>query len=206
MRNLRVVAMGALVIFGSVLLYASGAQAATASFPEKAPQYTVWFVRAFDECTSGVTIVNPGSVQACPQTNATTDATNTMTFAKLKVSKSGRTDTQLKIVGKGFSPTAQIGLQLTLRVSNSLTASPAPATKTYQDETIVCGPVTGGTCGRYFQPISNGKINAKDLLNACLAGNNLSGNLGSGNMEVVDAALIDCTTGKAIGVPGVLRQ
>jgi len=214
MRDLRIVGVAAAALLGSVVLYAGSASAATASFPAKAPQYTVWFARAMDVCSAGsfVTVVNPGGINACAQANTGTDASITMEWAKLKVTKAGKKlasgahDTTLKILAKGFSPTsAKVALALTIRTSNSLVASPAPAGKTYEDVIVYCGPTAGGTCGHYYPVTAAGKINSKTALSTCVTDNGWTENLAAGNIQILNATLMDCDSGKDIGTPGLLR-
>src|SRR5262249_32966178 len=102
----------------------------------------------------------------------------------------------------------KIGLQLTLRVTNQVTGSPPPPSKTYEDETFICGTTAGTACGHYFAANTDGKISGKTskmLLKTCLSDNNLSPALATGNIEVVGAALINCDNGLVFGTPGVVQ-
>src|SRR5262249_865157 len=145
----RIVEMSAAALLVSVALYTQAAPAASVALPKL---YQVTFTRAMDPCTSAViTVVNPGSINACAETHVATDIPNAnWQKAKVKMSISSSKGTSLSLGGKGFltpAPT-KIGLQLTLRVTNQL-GSPA-GSKTYQDETIICGTTAGTSCGHYF--------------------------------------------------------
>jgi len=205
MKNGRLIATAAAALLVSV---APHTQAATIALPKV---YQVTFTRAMDPCTGpGVTVVNPGNITACPETHVTTDAPNAnWQKAKLKMSISSSKGTSLSLGGKGFitpAPT-KIGLQLTLRVTNQVTGSPAPPSKTYEDETFICGNTAGTACGHYFATTTDGKIAkpTKILLTTCLSDNNLSPALATGNIEVVGAALINCDNGLVFGTPGVVQ-
>src|SRR5262245_54486415 len=178
MKNSRIVQMSAAALLVSVALYTQAAPAASVALPKL---YQVTFTRAMDPCTGpGVTVVNPGNITACPETHVATDTPNAnWQKAKLKMSISATKGTSLSLGGKGFltpAPT-KIGLQLTLRVTNQVTGSPPPPSKTYEDETFICGTTAGTACGHYFAANTDGKISGKTskmLLKTCLSDNNLS--------------------------------
>ncbi len=176
----------------------------------KAKAFKSDLVRAMDQCVTlnSVTVVSPGAVEACPEMHVITDGTVTGFAATLAVGKGKDTTTgdvvgSLSIKGKGFPVGAQLGVQLTIRTTNS-SGSPA-GSKTYQDETIMCGTTPGGACGNSFTVDVKGKVKGKQTLPDCLTANNLPTALGAGNIEVLDAAVVDCATGLVIAVPGTLQ-
>ncbi len=197
-------------IVGAALLalFAAQAQAQVTGVPAKAKTYNVNFARAFDECVGPfVTVVNPGSVGGCTATNSTTDATvATIDSASLKIAVNAKNGPKMKLKAKGIAPTTtKIGLVLTLRTTNAATSTPPPPAKTYQDETIVCGETEGGTCGRFFAVDAKGKVSGNETLKDCLDKNDLPETLASGNIELLDATLINCDTGKDIAKAGLLQ-
>jgi hypothetical protein len=206
MMNSKLVGIGGAALLAAMLLHAPAAQAQKV--------YQVYFTRAYDECTS-MTVMTPGSVNNCPAAHVTTNPPNLgWSKAKFKMSVSNSKGTKLALTGKGFltpAPT-KIGLQLTLRVTNQANLFAPGMDTTYQDETIICGTTSGGMCGQYFAPDTDGKIkgsSSKMLLSQCVTDNGFSGQsvtqLSTGNIEVVDAALVDCDTGKVFGTPGVVQ-
>lgn len=204
-RALGIVTIGALCTVG---FQAQRADAAL-DYPDKAKTYSTRFVRAMDPCTSapGITIVNPGNIKACAQANSTTDSAVTgMREAKLSV-VSSRTGSTMKLRLRviALEPAAtSVGLRLTLRTSNTL-GLPVNTVRTYEDQTVICGEVPGGLCGNATAPSASGKVSLRQDLSECLADNGLSNLVGRGNVEIVDAALINCNTGKVFAVPGVLQ-
>jgi hypothetical protein len=200
-RIMGITAAGAL---GAVMVLTQAAQA-QAPYPQAARSYKVNFARAMDECTGGfVTVVNPGGVNGCLQANSTTDSDVTGAIkATLKISR-GPGQVRLSLRGRGFEPAGtRIGLKVSLRTSN--TNGIPPGSKTFEDQTIICGPVNSGTCGHYVASDATGRISARTTLADCLLANGLSDSLASGNIELLDTSLINCDTGNVIAVPGVLR-
>jgi len=207
MRNVKVFGMAAAALLVSVALHSQAARAQTSVV---APSYKTSFVRAMDECfaMNAITVVNPGSVDACHEMHVTTDTPTGWTKAKLSVRASGRVGgtPTLRLQGSGFkngAPT-KVGLQLTVRTTNSVGAP--TGSKTYQDETIICGNIAGTGCGHYFTPRSSGSLSASQSLSDCLTGDVLTTTLSTGNIEVLDAALINCDTGKVFAIPGVAQK
>ncbi len=203
MRNAKLVGVAAAALLALVAAQAR----AQGTPPVKAKTYSINFARAFDACVGpGVTLVNPSNVGACSQANLVTDGTVTaINTASLKIGVSASKGVSLKLKGKGIVPSVKVGLQMTLRTSNGSTASPAPPNKTYNDETFVCGTTDGDTCEHYFAVDTNGKLSAKQTLKDCLDRNDLPDVLASGNIEILDAKLINCDTGKVIATAGVLQ-
>jgi len=198
------------VAFGA-LVTAQGAFAA-APYVTRASVYQIKFVRAMDECVGPfITTVNPGSVGGCAQANVVTD-NNTgggltgLAQGNLKISRRKNSGAFIRMTGKGFAPPGtDIGLQLTLRTTNRR-GLPAATSKTYEDTTVICGSTSGGSCGNYSDVQGNGRIVLRQSLVACLAANGIDDFLGSGNVEIIDSSLINCATGKVVGVPGILQE
>ncbi len=190
-------------------LQTQAARAQLAPYAHKsAKRYVVTLARAMDECVPGnqVTVVNPGNVGACFQANTDTDSFTGLKWGFLEIAKHGN-DTRIRLNSRGFTPPRQaVGVQLKIRTTNSTTSSPPPASKTYEDLDIVCGPWTvGSSCGHYFLTSEFGGILGSQTLSECLAANNLSTAPASGNIELLDAALINCDTGKVIAKAGVIK-
>lgn len=199
--------IAAATVLTSFVLQTREASAAAPTYPQRAQPYFVRFVRAMDPCTlpGQVTIVNPGGIIVCNQTNVITDALVNFSQASMRAGVRRLGGATVQVRGRGFTPVAQkIGIQLTLRTTNTLTGGNS---LTYQDETIICGPTTGGACGKYVAVDAGGRINSGRLsLDACLTANGLSTRVGHGNVEIVDAALINCDDGKVIATPGILQN
>jgi hypothetical protein len=212
MKNGRIFAIVGSALLGTVLMTAESARA-QAPYVGKATVYQVKMVRAMDECTGPfITVVNPGGTQGCAQVNVITD-TNTaggltaIAQGNLKVSRRGGSGrgAYIRFTGKGFAPVGtDVAVQLTLRVTNTL-GTPV-GSKTYEDTTIICGELIGGSCGNFSTVLSNGQVRLRQSLDDCLAANGLSSaRLGEGNIEIVESALINCDTGKVAGRPGILQ-
>lgn len=174
----------------------------------KATSYRVQFVRAMDECTGpGVTLVKPGNVAGCLQANSTTDSGVTgMLRANLAVIPNNKLGGLIRFSGNGITPTGtNVGVQITFRSTNSLTI-PAATSKTYEDITVICGDTPGGMCGNSTTVKSNGRVQLRQSLNDCMTANGLNSAIlvGPGSqIEIRDAALVNCATGKVFGQPGV---
>jgi hypothetical protein len=190
------------VILAVLALLAVPARAQTVPFPRLARYYITWMARAMDQCTApSLTVVNPpGEPPACPQVNSTTDNTITMGFARLAVTSRGRIG--LFVTGLPF--TARVRVQLTLRVTRSVTQVKHPPGSnkrvTFQDVTIQCPPAASSPFGLVAN--NRGAIAARMTLASCLANTALT----TGNIEILDSALIDVDNGnKVFAVPGILR-
>ncbi len=194
MKNVRFVGLAAATLLLSVGLHAQPARAVVPY--AKASAYSVDFARAMDECVPANSVTIVGSVDACPQTNSATDnATTGVIKAHLTVRR-GSTGVSLALLGSGFNAGEVVAVELTLRTTNTAVSSPPPASKTYAD-TMTCQslPITAKSTGR---------VSARTTLGTCLAaGSGLPALLGSGNIEIIDAALINTSTGKVIGKPGI---
>ncbi len=201
----RFVGAMAVSLLGAVVLQSQAAQAQLAPYPSKARSYKVYMARAMDECIGPfVTVVNPGAVGACAQANTVTDSSITGAIKALLNITSGNSGVKMSLVGSGFTPPAQrVAVRLTLRTTNTL-GSPS-GSKTYEDVTVDCGSVAGGTCGHYFPSDPSGRINGRTTLADCAAGNTLSSDLAAGNIEFLDTALINCDSGKVIARPGLKK-
>jgi hypothetical protein len=201
----------------AVTMLASGvlqSQVAQAQIPyaKKANKYAVDMARAMDECTSNTVV---GSGNTCPQANSTTDSSVTGAIkARLTVYHSGQ-GVKVRLSGHGFTPGAsRIGVKLTLRTTNK--SSVTHDSRTYADTPVICGPINDPSpgCHYYFASNAAGNVSGVMYLGNCfteadnLPVSNLGievGNLNTGNIEIVDATLINCSTGDVIAVPGVLQ-
>jgi hypothetical protein len=207
MKACRFVGLLGVALLVSALLQSQAAQG-QAPYPHAARRYVVNFARAMDQCipANEVGVENPGNIGICLQTNNTTDSLMAMRWAKLTVLR-GTRGVNLQLSSLGLLPPDQaVSIRFTLRTSNT---SGIPAgSKTYQDTTVTCGPITGGSCGPYYLTDSFGRVSrilGRYLLSDCLAANNLPATLASGNIEFIDVRVINCDTGRAVAVPGVLQ-
>ncbi len=197
MKNVRLVGLVAATVLLSMGLRT---QSARAQVPyAKASAYSVDFARAMDECipANSVTVVNPGAVEACPQTNSATDNGTTGVISAHLTVRRGTNGVSVRLSGSGFNPAGHLSLELTLRTTNTAISSPSPASKTYEDTTTRC----------FTPPITvqaNGRFSVHTTLVSCLTqSSNLPAVLGTGNIEILDAALINTDTNKVVGVPGI---
>jgi hypothetical protein len=204
----------------SVVLLASSVTVAAGPAPlpnfQQANSYRTWLVRAMDECvTETLSVVSPGGSLplpsfACPQTNSLTDDSSAgMEWAQLSVSRRGRAGTAyVRIMGAGFNGPApsiqrRLKVELTLRVTARQKVKPDPPTTqsvTFADTTINCGNDSGGC----FVARPNGTLAKVQTLQSCLTLSGEPAGLDSGNIQIVDARLIDCDNAdKVIAVPGI---
>ncbi len=215
-------AMGAMaaVLVSVVLLAGSVSAAGPAPYANfvQTSYYRTWLARAMDECTADtVTVTDPSTglfLGACPQTNSMTDDSSAkMKYALLTVTRYGHPlNAKVKILGGGFDPLKKVKVQLTLRVTRNFShvsplvpGTPVPGySVTFADVTIQCGNVSGGCF--VARSTSAGTLAGSQALKDCLAQNGESTALDSGNIEVLDAALIDCDSGKVMAVPGIIER
>jgi hypothetical protein len=192
------VAVTALIAMGTLVSAAS----AVVEFPRKASYYRIWFVRAMDECTAANAVDVRGPfpnlpATGCLQANTETDDAVPMGFARLLITHTGK----IAILGGGFPFGVRLGLALTLRVTRRVAEvrHPAGSNKrvTFEDVTIQCGNTPFG-----FRPSPAGRLAGVTTLSACL-GSSLS-DLAVGNIEVVNASLINLDTGKVFATAGVV--
>ena len=208
--------MRKLAVAAAMVVSLGGVQAALAvsAPPTKAASFITWMVRAYDQCSPmGLTVLGGGGAAACIAANAGTDDDSTvlgatMKFAKITVRRFpgvagglGR----VKVIGRGFKVGQRIQVQLTLRTTrtNRIVKHPPGTGKTvtFVDTTIVCGNNNVGC----FVARPSGAVAGTETLQACLAQSGASASLGSENIQIVDAALLNCDTGKIFAVPGVLN-
>jgi hypothetical protein len=187
----------------ALALLATPAGAQTVPFPKLARYYITWMARAMDQCTAPtLSVVNPpGEPPACPQVNSTTDNILTLGFARLAVTARGR----IGLFATGLPFTARVRIQLTLRVTRTVTTVKHPPGSnkrvTFQDVIVQCPPPATSPFGL----VANGRgaIAARMTLESCLSPNTT---LATGNIEILDSALLDIDNGnKVFAVPGILR-
>jgi hypothetical protein len=224
--------MRAAMVFGislvSLAVLAQGAFA-TAPFPSTGRSFSTYLVRAYDECTVPYLSVvsNPSDPPAgCPTLNLVTDEVPptdplgaSMKWARLTVTKypanvggAGR----IQLVGVGFQNGQRLSVQLTLRTSHleaKVKHLPGPGSNkflTFEDATVECGPgpLTGPLCGgsKVFTARPNGLVAGSVHLDTCLTQNGMPPGLAKGNIEILDAALVNCDTNKVVAKPGILNQ
>ncbi len=175
--------------------------------PRIARDYTVWLTRAMDPCVLAndgpgptVSVVGVGLPSAgCLQQNSTTDNTIGLNFGRLTVSQRGR----VGLFAAGLTAGDQVAVRLTLRVTRHVphTKHPPGSNKsvTFTDILVTCPA---------FAARPNGALAAATDLATCLgpAASGLAAQTASTNIESLDAAVINAISGKAIGVPGVVRK
>lgn len=199
------------------LIGARTTHAATASFPTKARDFRSWMVRAYDQCSpSGLSITGFGpSNGACLAANSTTDNQPpadalgaTMTFSRLVVRRFPALNAgqgKIKLFGRGFQSGQRVKVRLTLRSTRIVTATKHPPAGnqkvTFADVTITCGNQNAGC----FVGRPSGTISGSQLLSDCLTANGQSTGLAGQNVQIVDAALVNCDTNKVFAVPGILN-
>jgi hypothetical protein len=62
-------------------------------------------------------------------------------------------------------------------------------------------------CGSYFAADVRGRLtNPRTTLNACLTSNNLNNTIGSGNIEILEASLVNCDTGLVFATSGIIQN
>ncbi len=176
--------------------------------PRIARDYTVWLTRAMDQCVltndgpgPTVSVVGQAGVPSagCLQQNSVTDNTIGLNFGRLTVSQRGR----VGLFAAGLTAGDQVAVQLTLRVTRQVPHSKHPPgsnkSVTFTDTLVTCPA---------FAARPNGALAAATDLATCLgpAASGLAAQTGSTNIEILDAAVINAISGKAIGVPGVVRK
>lgn len=215
----------------SLLAAIDTAWAFHAPFPTKARRYKAFMVRAMDECDPATISVftNPGPPRTnngtfpsggCFQENIVTDEIpptdpggETMKFAKVTVVKYKAPQGKVKLIGSGMVPNTGVRVLLTLRTTRispiAATHTPAGAKKnasvTYEDVTIQCGDDTMDT-PKCWLVKPNGKLAKSMTLQKCLQNNGASIGFSGGNVEIVESGVVNCTTGKVFGRPGILNQ
>ncbi len=180
--------------------------------PTKALNYTTWLARAMDPCSPAtVSVATTNSPAAgCLQSNTTTDDSvspgATMKFARLAVRKSGNHHGRVSVFGSGFYAGQRMKVQLIIRVTKpgQTTLHPHQVGKsvTFQDVSIACGNSSITGC---FTANLNGAVAGSMSLEDCLTQNGEPIGLATGNIQILDSALVNCDTGKVIATPGILN-
>jgi hypothetical protein len=201
MKTGRIAAAIGLFVGGALAVQPVLAQ--TVPFPTAARKYSAWMVRAMDECNPSTVSVAPVAglpTTGCLQTNSMTDSAIGMKTARLTVNSiTGK----LTLLGTGFQFGSRVTTQLTLRVTKpgqSTKHPPVARTVTYQDVTVMCPNMPF-----WFVARPSGVLAGSAKLSDCLAANDFATGLSSGNIEILDSALINIDTGKIFARPGILR-
>jgi hypothetical protein len=198
-QGLRVAVVATAIGLLSLLVATHPAVAQQANFPRLARGFSSWLARAMDQCTApSLSVVNPpGAGVACPQTNSVTDSALGMRFGKIRVTAHGR----IGLFATGFTLGDALRIRLTLRVTQiaGQVKHPPGSNKrvTFPDLTIDCPKSPDAFLAR-----PNGALVGRTDLGACLAP---FSNLQHGNLEILDAELINVNNMKTVGIPGVLR-
>jgi hypothetical protein len=192
--------------------------------PRLARNYITWMARSFDQCNPAtLSVVTPMLPSGgCLSGHAATSNNNSCDFARLTVSG---TPARIRLFARGCKCGSRIGVQLTIRVTK-----PSIATKhngssdvTFEDQTIICGPLPGAVNGAgndspngYYTALSPSCLSGRCSTGSCgnvassisladCLGNSLK-NLDAGNIEIMDAALVDRDNGnEPFMTPGIFR-
>ena len=190
----RVVTLVGVAFLGLVFSVQAFAQASFPTVPRRTKNFDVSMVRAMDECTSPTLIVTSPNMPllACPQTNTVTDDTLGMQKAKLRITKSGK----VRLLGRGFAVGDTVRLRLTARTTRqNVTTNMGTGSVTFSDVTVDC-PLDPNAI-----PVKlNGSISITFELGACFAPTT---GLALGNIEILQARLVNVANGSAFAVPGV---
>jgi hypothetical protein len=144
-----------------------------------------------------LSVVSPTNLPlgGCAQANTATDDALGETFAILRVTELGK----IALVGTGFTFADTLRVRLVIRVTRSGidTSVGSNQNVTFMDRSIECprAPET-------FSVRPNGLVAGSTDLGACLAPDM---DLNRGNLQILDASLIDTANGRVMAVPGVLR-
>jgi hypothetical protein len=217
MRKGLLLGLTASVISGMVLLITPAAFANHAQFPSRANRYRVSLVRAMDQCTGGaisvVAVGDPVPNGDCLQANVVTDDPPapgaTMGSGTLTVSRTSNQNGKVGFFGLGFAPGARVSIRLSVRTTQSgiHTKHPPGSNKrvTYQDWSVECGNQTTGlpNCTGAFGARATGAVVGSETLKDCLTQSGVPTGLRAGNLEILDASLFNCDTGKVIAKPGI---
>jgi hypothetical protein len=199
MKTGRIAAAIGMIVGGTLAMRPAFAQ--TVAFPTAARGYTAWMARATDECSApSLTVLSGGPglpATGCLQANNTTDDETTMAYARLVInSRSGR----ILVFGSGFAPGQRVKVQLTARVTRSGVATKHPLginNVTFQDVAVQCPNTPFGLTVR-----PNGVLLGSLTLSDCF----MSPGLAKGNIEILDAALLNVDNGdKVFARPGLER-
>jgi len=197
-KQVKVALVGAAIGMASLLALSQGAMAQQASFPTQAREIITWMARAMDECnpaTTGVTTPDSPATGCLQSNGGTTDNLLGMKIAKVKVTNRGR----IGVFANGFTLGDEVRARLTLRVTKTASTLHPHAFKkvTFADITVDCPAAPDA-----FNARPNGAVIGTANLDACLG--SYSG-LAGGNIEVVEASLVNALTGNPVAVPGILR-
>jgi len=154
-------------------------------------------VRAYDQCTAPTLVVTDLGMPpaACPVSNVVTDDTLSMIKCKIWVKKNGK----LRLLGRGFTVGDALRLRLTLRVTQpNVTTNMGIQAVTFSDVTVDCPKDPDAWIVKL-----NGSVSEFIEVGACLAPDS---GLQLGNIEVLDAQVLNVLNGKVVAAPGVLVQ
>jgi hypothetical protein len=169
------------------------------NFPTRRTKgFSASLVRSYDACTTpSLTVTSAGMpAAACPATNALTDDTVTMQSAGLRVTKSGK----IRLLARGMTIGDVVRVRFTLRVTRNDvdTNLGSGQSVTFQDVTVDCPKAPDA-----FAVKLDGTVSARAELGACLAP---SSALALGNVEILDAQLVDVINGRVLAAPGILHR
>ena len=191
------VTAGATVILGFVMTAPGAAQVSFPTVPKRTKNFDVSMVRAMDACTvPTLTVMSAGMpAAACPQTNVLTDDTLGMQKAKLRVTKSGK----IRLLARGLTVGDAVRLRLILRdTQQNVTTNMGTGSVTFADVVVDCPQPPDSIAVKL-----NGSISTAFELGACLVP---TSGLQLGNLEILEARLINVGNGRPFAAPGVMVQ
>lgn len=209
------IGFGALVVVTAVPL-ASFAQ--HPFFPNRAPQFSSWLVRAFDPCTpSGLTVTSPNlPTSGClatqpsdpfPPPLGTNSLGAPMKLGKLDVRRFPFSGGQgrVKLFMTGLQNGQKVKVRLTVRTTrNGVNTKHPPksnALVTFADTTFECGNQNAGC----FVANARGVVIGAQTIDSCLTQSAQPKGLASHNLEVIAAEVVNCDDGNVVARPGVLN-
>lgn len=179
---------------GNLVFGVPGNVTRAAGFIQRGLGVTTWLARAMDECTAPtLTVLTPNlPAAACPQANAVTDDTLTLTTMRLIETQTGR----MTLYGRGLALGDALRVHLNLRVTRTgVTTNLGTQDVTFSDVSIDCPKAPDA-----FVVGTLGTVLGTTALSACLDPN---AGLAQGNVEILDASVVNVINGETVAVPGL---
>jgi len=163
-------------------------------FVQRGLGLATWMARAMDECTAPtvtVTTLNlPAS--ACLQSNTVTDSTLSLNSLRLLVTQTGR----MRLYGRGMALGDALRLRVTLRDTRTgITTNLGTENVTFSDVVVDCPKAPDA-----FVVGTLGTLLGTTALSACLGPN---AGLAQGDVEILDASVVNVINGDTFAVPGL---
>jgi hypothetical protein len=206
----------------AVLLTGLGVQASEAQsplFPNRAPRFSTWLVRAFDACTpAGLTVTAPANLPTggCfaslsdpfPPPLGSNPLGATMKLGKLDVSRfpglaggQGR----VKLFMTGLQNGQKVKVRLSVRTTRAGVTTKHPsktsALVTFADTIFECG----NQLSNCFVANARGVVLGTESLQDCLTQSSQPKGLASHNLEILSAEVVNCDDGNVVARAGILN-